>query len=127
MSLARLLTWAIVAAVIGSGLYFLMAGDEAQEAAAPVAVPRAQVLAPAPMPDSASAAGDLSPGDALAKEAVEAEEKIKRDQAEEIRAMPGPPPDMGMIDKAGIQKDAEEAAKAASKNPSAIPPPGRAP
>jgi hypothetical protein len=117
MSLGRVLAWAIVAAVIGSGLYFLVAGDEAPEAAAPVAAPKAQVLAPAPMPDPAPAAGELSPGDALAKEAVEAEEKIKRDQAEEIRAMPGPPPDMGMIDKAGIQKDAEEAAKAAGKSP----------
>lgn len=121
MSLARVLAWAVIAAVIGSGLYFLVAGDDAPEAAAPAAVPKAQVLMPAPPPDSrpesAPTVGELPPGDALAKEAVEAEEKIKRDQAEEIRAMPAPPPDMGMIDKAGIQKDAEDAAKAAGKSP----------
>lgn len=119
MSLGRVLIWAVIAAVIGSGLYFLVAGEETPEAAAPSVTPRAQVVQPAPMPaprsDSAPAEDAVSPGDALAVEAAEAEEKIKRDQAEEIRAMPGPPPDMGMIDKAGIQKDAEEAAKAASK------------
>ncbi|MBX7199632.1 MAG: hypothetical protein K1X51_09665 [Rhodospirillaceae bacterium] len=115
MSLGRVLVWAILAAVVGGGLYFLMAGDDVPEAAVPAAVSRAPVLAPAPMPDPVPAAGTVSPGDALAVEAAEAEEKIKREQAEEIRAMPAPPPDMGMTDKAGIEKDAEEAAKAAKK------------
>lgn len=115
MSLGRVLVWAVIAAVVGGGLYFLVAGDEMPEAAAPAAVSRAPVLAPAPMPDPAPPSGAISPGDALAIEAAEAEEKIKRDQAEEIRAMPAPPPDMGMIDKAGIEKDAEEAAKAAKR------------
>lgn len=120
MSLGRILGWTVVAAVIGGGLYFLVAGGETPEAA-PVAVSRPRVPAPAPppdrRPDPAPSDGALSPGDALAVEAAEAEEKIKRDQAEEIRAMPAPPPDMGMIDKAGIEKDAEEAAKAAAKKP----------
>ncbi len=116
MSLGRVLIWTAIAAAIGGGLYFLAAGDEPQQAAVPAAVPRAQVLTPAPMPDAVPS-GELTPGDALAREAVDAEEKIKRDQAEEIRAMPAPPPDMGMIDKAGIQKDAEDAAKAAGKTP----------
>ena len=113
MSLGRVLTWTAIAAVIGGGLYFLAAGDTVQETAAPAPAPRAQVLTPAAMPDPAPS-GEVSPGDALAKEAAEAEEKLKRQQEEEIRAMPAPPPDMGMIDKAGIQKDAEEAAKAAA-------------
>lgn len=129
MSLGRVLGWTVIAAVIGSGLYFLVAGGgETPEAAIPPpTAPRAQSLTPAPMPNPAPAAGELSPGDALAVEAAEAEEKIKRDQAEEIRAMPAPPPDMGMIDKAGIRKDAEEAAKATGQNPSAIPPPAPSP
>lgn len=116
MSLGRVLVWVVIAAVIGSGLYVLVAGGGAPEqSAAPAAAPRARVLPSAPMPDPAPAEGAMTPGDALAVEAAEVEEKIKRDQAEEIRAMPDPPPDMGMIDKAGIERDAEEAAKAAAK------------
>lgn len=118
MSLGRVLAWVVVAGVIGTGIYFLVAGErDTPEALAPAPAPAApsRLLAPAAAPPTADEAE--SPGDALAREGAEAEEKLKRDQADEIRAMPPAPPDMGMTDKAGIEKDAEEAAKAAGRKP----------
>jgi hypothetical protein len=118
MSAARTLAWFLGVVVIGGGLYFLLAGnDPVPEAAVPAAVDRTQIEPPAPMPAAEPSAEALAPAEALSRDAVDAEEKLKQDQAREIKAMPAAPADMGMIDKEGIEKDALEAAKAAGKKP----------
>ena len=109
----------LAAAVIGSGLYFLVAGDDGTvpEAAAPVAAPQAQVLVPAPMPSAAPGAEAVAPAEALGRDAAAAQDKMQQDVDREGREMPAAPADMGMIDKEGIARDAEEAAKKAGKTP----------
>ncbi len=118
MSVARTLAWLLGVAVIGSGLYFLLVGsDPAPEMAAPAVAGRPQIAPPAPMPVAEPSAEALAPAEALGRDAAAAEEKIKQDQEREIREMPAAPADMGMSDKEGIEKDAQEAAKAAGKKP----------
>ena len=118
MSAGRALAWGLAAAVVGGGLYFLMAGkDPAPAAVTPVAVGRSEIVPAAPMPSAEPTAEALAPAEALGRDAAAAEEKIKQDQEREIREIPAAPADMGMIDKNGIEKDAQEAAKAAGKKP----------
>lgn len=118
MSVGRTLAWFLGVVVIGGGLYFLLVGNgPAPEMAAPAAVTRAQIAPPAPMPAAEPSAEALAPAEALGRDAAAAEEKIKQDQEREIREMPAAPADMGMSDKDGIEKDAQDAAKAAGKKP----------
>lgn len=117
--LGRILVWTVVAAVIGTGLYVLVAGKgDTPKAPAPVTLQRTPERTPVAPPPPMPAAVDpdaSAPVEDIARDAAAAEEKIKRDQDAEIRAMPPAPPDMGMTDKEGIEKDTEEAAKAARK------------
>jgi hypothetical protein len=116
MPVGRTLAWVLSAAVVGGGLYFLLAGkDPGPEAAAPVAVTRTEIVPAAAMPAVEPSAEALAPAEALGRDAAAAEEKIKQDQEREIREMPAAPADMGMVDKEGIARDALEAAKAAKK------------
>jgi hypothetical protein len=122
MSLGRTLAWVVVAAVIGGGLYALVAGDDAvPEAAAPSTPARPQIAAPVSGPSAAPLATSsdeaTAPLEALSRDAVAAEQKLNEDVERTTREMPPAPPDMGMIDKEGIEKDALEAAKAAGKKP----------
>ena len=123
MSLGRALAWVVVAAVVGGGLYALVAGDDAvPEAAAPAVVTRPQIAAPAPMPSAPMSSGNpsadaMAPLETLSRDAAAAEEKLNEDVERTTREMPAAPSDMGMFDKEGIEKDALEAAKAAGKKP----------
>ncbi len=120
MSLGRTLAWVAVAAVIGGGLYALVAGDHiVPEAAAPPSSTRPQIAAPVPSaaPPATSSDEATAPLEALSRDAVAAEQKLNEDVERTTREMLPAPPDMGMIDKEGIEKDALEAAKAAGKKP----------
>ena len=69
------------------------------------------------MPSAAPVDEATAPLEVLRRDAVAAEEKLNEDVERTTREMPAATPDMGMIDKEGIEKDALEAAKAAGKKP----------
>ena len=118
MSAGRRLAWFLAAAVVGGGLYVLTRGEQpGPQAVAPVAAIRSEIAPPAPMPAADPSAEAIAPAQALSRDSAAAEEKLKQDQEREIRELPAAPADMGMIDKDGIEKDAQEAAKAAGKKP----------
>jgi hypothetical protein len=118
MSLARIFPWALAAVVVGGGVYFLLAGHEsAPQAMAPAPVTRSQIAPAEAMPSAEPSAEAIAPAEAMSRDGAAAEEKIKQDQDRETREMPAAPADMGMIDKEGIEKDAQDAAKAAARKP----------